>query len=166
MKQGVLMRRLIAVGVIAAMPLSVLGSVALAGAASAASSTPVTCTKMKGNLNTGGNFTLSKCSDTAATGGSGTFPSSSVSSGSGGTITWHVAGSSTKVGSITEGSSTATCAAGDDAIEATGSVLKSKGAAKKAIPAGWEFTANVCYNPNTGAVSEAKGYPVTFEPAG
>lgn len=159
------MRRLIVVGVIAALPLSVLGSVALAGSASATALTPVTCKKLSGSAS-GSTGTISKCNVTSATGGSGTFPLAALESGSG-SITWNVKGSSTAVENVTEGASTGgTCPTEDGSpIGASGTVKKSKGAAKKAIPAGWTFSANVCLNPLTEDFSEAKGSPVTIAPA-
>ncbi|MFZ0666901.1 MAG: hypothetical protein WAM97_14200 [Acidimicrobiales bacterium] len=98
------------------------------------------------------------------TGGKGVI--AATGKGKNGLITWAVKGSTTTLKDPTEASSTVgTCPSGTvEEQELQAIVVKSSGAAKTAILAGWVFTAYACFN-QSGKVTEAKGAPVTIGPA-
>lgn len=149
------MRRFLLATVVMAFP--VLGTMAFAGAASAAAG-GVSCTGLSGKVNTStdaAKVKLSGCSDTKNTGGSGKTEGSESSST--GKITWNGTGTTT-LGSVTDTPvSDSTCPSGDIEEEETGTVTGGTGEAAKSIKKGWTQQAYVCFDPSGDTLSLAPG---------
>jgi hypothetical protein len=140
-------------------------SVATVGFASmAAAATGITCTGMTGNFNKP-NGSLTGCSDTANTGGKATLPIKALASGSG-TITWNKTGTTSidKVVPTTVAANKCSDPSANSEIKATAVIVKSTGAAAKSIKKGWIFTAYVCVNGTTDAITILKGTKVVIGP--
>jgi hypothetical protein len=148
------MRRWLLAGAVMAFPL--VGSLALAGQAQAASG--VSCTGLSGKVNTttdSANVKLSACNDTKNTGGKGTTKGSESSTT--GTIKWNGTGTTTLGSQSYTGVSPGTCPSGDIEEEFTATVTGGTGAAAKSIKKGWTVQAFVCYDPSTSTLSLAPG---------
>jgi hypothetical protein len=158
------MRRVLAVVALCALPISIL-SVGLAGTASAATpkvTANVSCKALKANIS-GGNGTITKCSDKANTGTKGTFPVAALTSGSG-TITWNGTGTTAVTVTATANPTGTACTAVAGTVEydVTGTTGASTGAAKKSIPKKSKLAATACVNTTTGAVTLAPGTDFTI----
>lgn len=155
------MRRWLLAGVVMAFP--IMGTVALAGSASAVSpATGVSCTGLTGTINLSTGVVKSKytgCNDTKNTGGSGKTKTTETATTA--KITWNGTGTTTE-GSISSTSVTSTCT-DPNAIEeeSTGTVTGGTGAAALSIKKGWTFRIFICADLTTGVLSLAPG--TTFQ---
>jgi hypothetical protein len=149
------MRRLLLAGVVLAFP--IVGSVAFAGQAFAASG--VSCTALTGKVNPttdAAKITVTGCNDTKNTGGKGTTSSSEGAASS--TIKW-ANGETTILGMGTTSIVSPDACPGSDLEEETTAPVT--GGTSKSIKKGWTSQSFVCYNPSTNKLSLAPG--TTFQ---
>ena len=147
------MRRWLMVG--AALVFPVVGALALAGTAEAA--TGVACTKLTGTVNSSDSakVTISGCNDTANTGGSGTTTGNATATT--GTITWKGTGTTTLGGLTTTVVTPDKCPGSDLEEMTTGTVTGGTGKAAKSIKKNWTTQSFVCYNPGNNKLALLKG---------